>query len=200
MSLSGEPGPPFFVVGSARSGTTLLRLMLNAHPDVAVPPESRFVTELYEQEEVDAEETLHKLGEHHRFGAWELSLEDVRAELGKSGRVRFAEVISAAYRAYAKAHPGRYAATLAAPTRGDEEHRAAATEAVDVMLAVLRAWDLEGDDAVHAVRAFRSALHGFVAIEAADGFGMDVDVEVSFERLLATLAEGIGEPRPARAA
>jgi Tetracyclin repressor-like, C-terminal domain len=49
------------------------------------------------------------------------------------------------------------------------------------------------------VRAFRSAIHGFVAIEAADGFGMDVDVEVSFDRLLATLAQGVGEPRRAPA-
>ena len=105
-----------------------------------------------------------------------------------------------AYRAYARAHPGRYAATVAAPTRGDEEHRAAASEAVDVMLAVMRGWDLEGDDAIHAVRAFRSAVHGFVAIEAADGFGMAVDVDASFDRLVASLAGGLGEPDPARAA
>ena len=120
------------------------------------------------------------------------------ATVGRSGADALAAAAHA-YRAYARAHPGRYASTLAAPTRGDEEHRAAATEAVEVMLAVLRGWDLEGDDAVHTVRAFRSALHGFVAIEAADGFGMDVDVEVSFDRLLGTLAEGIGEPRPAQA-
>jgi AcrR family transcriptional regulator len=105
-----------------------------------------------------------------------------------------------AYRAYARAHPGRYAATVAAPTRGDEEHRAAASEAVDVMLAVMRGWDLEGDDAIHAVRAFRSAVHGFVAIEVADGFGMAVDVDASFDRLVASLAGGLGEPEPARAA
>jgi AcrR family transcriptional regulator len=102
-----------------------------------------------------------------------------------------------AYRGYARAHPGRYAATVAAPTRGDEAHRAAATEAVDVLLAIMRGWDLEGDDAIHAVRAFRSAVHGFVAIEAADGFGMAVDVDASFDRLVATLAGGLGEPRPA---
>ena len=105
-----------------------------------------------------------------------------------------------AYRAYARAHPGRSAATVAAPPRGDEEHRAAASEAVDVMLAVMRGWDLEGDDAIHAVRAFRSAVHGFVAIEAADGFGMAVDVDASFDRLVASLAGGLGEPEPARAA
>jgi AcrR family transcriptional regulator len=105
-----------------------------------------------------------------------------------------------AYRAYARAHPGRYAATVAAPTVGDEEHSAAAAEAVDVLLAVMRGWDLEGDDAIHAVRAFRSAVHGFVAIEASGGFGMAVDVDASFDRLVATLAGGLSERRPAQPA
>ncbi|MGH2962645.1 MAG: sulfotransferase, partial [Solirubrobacterales bacterium] len=31
--------PPVpFIVGVGRSGTTLLRLMLDAHPDLAIPP------------------------------------------------------------------------------------------------------------------------------------------------------------------
>jgi AcrR family transcriptional regulator len=133
------------------------------------------------------------------LGVRELTVALREATVGRSG----ADALTAAaraYRAYARAHPGRYAATLAAPTRGDEEHRAAASEAVDVMLAVLRGWDVDGDDAVHAVRAFRSAVHGFVAIEAADGFGMAVDIDASFDRLVATLAGGLGEPRPAQPA
>ena len=132
-------------------------------------------------------------------GVRELTSALRQAAVGRSS----ADALTAAaraYRAYARAHPGRYAATVAAPTRGDEEHRAAASEAVDVMLAVMRGWDLQGDDAIHAVRAFRSAVHGFVAIEAADGFGMAVDVDASFDRLVATLVEGLGEPEPARAA
>ena len=132
-------------------------------------------------------------------GVRELTSALRQAAVGRSS----ADALTAAaraYRAYARAHPGRYAATVAAPPRGDEEHRAAASEAVDVMLAVMRGWDLEGDDAIHAVRAFRSAVHGFVAIEAADGFGMAVDVDASFDRLVATLVEGLGEPEPARAA
>jgi hypothetical protein len=36
-----QPAP--FVVGVSRSGTTLLRLMLDAHPDLAIPPETQFV-------------------------------------------------------------------------------------------------------------------------------------------------------------
>jgi len=132
-------------------------------------------------------------------GVRELTSALRQAAVGRSS----ADALTAAaraYRAYARAHPGRYAATVAAPTRGDEEHRAAASEAVDVMLAVMRGWDLEGDDAIHAVRAFRSAVHGFVAIEAADGFGMAVDVDASFDRLVASLAGGLGESEPARAA
>jgi hypothetical protein len=35
------------VVGAARSGTTLLRLMLNAHPDIAIPSESHFFGALF---------------------------------------------------------------------------------------------------------------------------------------------------------
>ncbi len=40
-------GPPVFVVGCPRSGTTLLRLMLDAHPSLAIPPESHFIPGVY---------------------------------------------------------------------------------------------------------------------------------------------------------
>ena len=38
---------PFFIVGAHRSGTTMLRLMLNAHPRLAVPFESDFIRLFY---------------------------------------------------------------------------------------------------------------------------------------------------------
>jgi hypothetical protein len=45
--MSDTPRPPApFIVGVGRSGTTLLRLMLDAHPDLAIPPETVFVPEL----------------------------------------------------------------------------------------------------------------------------------------------------------
>jgi hypothetical protein len=44
-----EPGPPApFVVGVGRSGTTLLRLMLDAHPKMAMPPETHFFESVIE--------------------------------------------------------------------------------------------------------------------------------------------------------
>jgi hypothetical protein len=48
---------------------------------------------------------------------------------------------------------------------------------------------------VHAARAFRSAVHGFVVLEAAGGFGIPVDLDDSFDRLLATLAGGLATGR-----
>ena len=116
------------------------------------------------------------------------------AAVGRSG----ADALTAtarAYRAYAHAHPGLYAASVAAPAPGDAEHQAAAQETVDVVFAVLRGWSLEGDDAVHAARAFRSAVHGFVLLEAAGGFGIPVDLDDSFDRLVATLAGGLATGR-----
>jgi glycosyltransferase involved in cell wall biosynthesis len=37
---------PIFIIGAERSGTTLLRLMLTAHPDICIPPESLFFVAL----------------------------------------------------------------------------------------------------------------------------------------------------------
>jgi len=96
-----------------------------------------------------------------------------------------------AYRAYARAHPGRYAATQRAPSAGDDELRAAGGRAVDVLLAVLAGYGLTGEDAIHAARAVRSALHGFVALEVGGGFGLRVELDESFDRMVAALARGL---------
>ena len=40
---------PFFIVGAQRSGTTMLRLMLNSHPELAVPFESGFIVEFHKR-------------------------------------------------------------------------------------------------------------------------------------------------------
>jgi hypothetical protein len=39
--------PPVFIIGSPRSGTTLLRLMLTCHPEICVPPEGGWLLQLY---------------------------------------------------------------------------------------------------------------------------------------------------------
>ncbi len=93
----------FFIIGSARSGTTLLRLILNAHPEVAVPPESRFITELWRgEEEVEVDDFLSALADHRLFRVWNLDAADVRHEIGDRRRARYADAIEAAYKAWAR--------------------------------------------------------------------------------------------------
>jgi AcrR family transcriptional regulator len=114
-----------------------------------------------------------------------------RAATGRSGTDAIAAVAQA-QRAYARAHPGRYAATVAAPAPGDTEHEKAAADAVDVLTSVLGASGLEGDDVIHAARALRSAVHGFAALESSGGFALAVDPDESFRRLVAAVATGLG--------
>ncbi|MBA2726200.1 MAG: sulfotransferase [Actinobacteria bacterium] len=93
---------PFFIVASARSGTTFLRLTLNAHGSIAVPPESRFITEFYTNGQVDVPQFLQALKNHKRFKLWDLSIDLVRSEIGTKNHIPYAEAISAAHRAYAR--------------------------------------------------------------------------------------------------
>lgn len=105
------------------------------------------------------------------------------AAIGRAGGDAL-RAVAAAYRDYGRRHPGRYAATVRAPAADDAEHTAAAETVLRVVLAVLAGYGLADDDAVDATRALRAALHGFVALEAGGGFGMPVDVDRSYTRLV----------------
>lgn len=108
------------------------------------------------------------------------------AAVGRSGREAL-QAIARSYRAYAAAHPGVCAASVRAPDPADAEHLAAGEAAVGVLLAVLTGYHLAGDDAIHAIRMLRSALHGFTTLEAAGGFGLPQSVDVTFTRLVDSL-------------
>lgn len=107
-----------------------------------------------------------------------------RASTGRAG----ADALSAlamAYRAYASAHPGRYAYALRAPAPGDDALEAAAAEILSIFDDVFAGYGITGSDAVDAARFVRSALHGFVSLELGGGFGMAHSVDSSFDRLVA---------------
>ncbi len=113
--------------------------------------------------------------------------EELRGAAVGRARTDALRALADRYRAWAREHPGRYAATLRAPAADDEELRAAGAAVLDVVFAVLAGFGIEGDDAVDATRILRSALHGFAALEAVGGFGMPRDVDRSFARLVAGL-------------
>jgi AcrR family transcriptional regulator len=130
-----------------------------------------------------------------RRGIALLALRELGAALREAATGRAGEdalvAIAEAYRTYARGHPGRYPLTQYLPQPRDPEVDAAATAVVQVVLDGLRAYDLADEDAIHATRAFRAAIHGFVSLETGGGFGIPVDVDESFRRLVTTLATGL---------
>lgn len=67
---------PFFIVGCGRSGTTLLRSMLNQHSRLAIPFESLFMIDyLRAQERVSVETLKSVLLKDYEFANWNLQVE-----------------------------------------------------------------------------------------------------------------------------
>lgn len=121
----------------------------------------------------------------HQLGEW-----IGQAAMGKAadGAVL---AVAQAYRAYVVKHPGLYAMTVRAPAPDDEELQRESQKLIDVVLAALAAYDLHDDDALHAVRGLRSVVHGFATLEAAGGFGLALDRNESFRRLVQAFIDGL---------
>jgi AcrR family transcriptional regulator len=113
-----------------------------------------------------------------------------RAAIGKAEDAAVLAV-GLAYRAYVVEHPGVYAATVRAPAPDDLELREAAQAIIEVVLAVLEPYGLGEQGAIHAVRGLRSIVHGFATLELAGGFGMALDRDESFLRLLEAFVAGL---------
>jgi AcrR family transcriptional regulator len=108
------------------------------------------------------------------------------AAVGRAGRDATAAV-AAAYRDYARRHPGRYGYLLRAHPE-DETHLRASGEVLAVLYGVLNGYGISGASAaVDAARFVRSVLHGFVSLENAGGFAMDRSVDDSFARIVGSL-------------
>lgn len=106
-----------------------------------------------------------------------------RAAVGKSGKAALLS-IARAYRRFAHTHPGLFTATLKTVEGAPEAIQAAGTAVLETILAVLKGFGLSGADALHATRALRASLTGFVLLELNEGFGMPLDIDESFDRLL----------------
>ncbi|MEZ5244093.1 MAG: sulfotransferase [Acidimicrobiales bacterium] len=101
--------PFLFVVGSGRSGTTLLRAMLDAHPDLTIPGESYFIEQMARRRDgfrvegrFDREAFEAELFADLRFQAWNLAPDAVRAELDRQPPADLADAIRGTYRAAAR--------------------------------------------------------------------------------------------------
>ena len=92
---------PVVVLGVSRSGTTLLKQMLDRHPRLAIPTESYFLPQLWDRhgERPGREAFLADLDRLARLRDWGIGRAEVDERLPATPT--FAEAIQAIYRAYA---------------------------------------------------------------------------------------------------
>jgi hypothetical protein len=103
--------PAPFVVGVSRSGTTLLRLMLDAHPDMTIPAETHFVPMVANAVDQAIEEgastqvvrqrALEKMTGHPRWGDFRLDEADVRMRMERHDPLTAGDAIRSFYEAAA---------------------------------------------------------------------------------------------------
>lgn len=96
-----------------------------------------------------------------------------------------------AYLSFARAHPGLYQALQAAPAPGDELLGQAGERLLKPIYRIMDGYGLKGDYAVHAVRSIRSLLHGFVTLEQQGGFGLPLNLDITFQVMVETFLAGI---------
>jgi len=110
MGLGRDPNAPprgaapaIFIVGVARSGTTLLRLMLDAHPELAIPPETHFIPKVITAVDEDRD-PLEEMTEHRRWPDFGLDADALRERLGAHRSLNAGDALRDFYGLYAARH------------------------------------------------------------------------------------------------
>lgn len=99
---------PVFIVGCGRSGTTMLRLMMDSHPELAIPGESHFIPLLWRLRggylsgsSLDAERLAADIMRTRFFQQWGIPQEPVWRRVSRLTAPGFTDVVEAIFLAYA---------------------------------------------------------------------------------------------------
>jgi hypothetical protein len=100
-----ERAAPFFIVGSSRSGSTLLRLMLASHSRITIPSETWFLTALVEEfpfdkllQEDEISSAISVMTNHYTWPDMGLDAAEVRCRVAKLSGVRLRDLVEIVYR------------------------------------------------------------------------------------------------------
>jgi hypothetical protein len=145
------------IVGVPRSGTTLLRMMLDAHPQLAIPPETGFLAEVAHLPEGPGarDAVFRAIRGAEAWDDFQLGEEDLRAELDRHPEDARAEAVRSFYRLYARRF-GKPRWGEKTPGYGSHLHRISALlpeahfvhvirDGRDVALSVRGLWFAPGD-------------------------------------------------------
>lgn len=111
ISDSEAPGLPVpFIVGAGRSGTTLLRLMLDAHPEMAIPPETGFIPAALTASQASENPQEDFVQAVVQFETWDdlnISAAEYRTALDSLRPFTFSDGVRTFYQLYAARHGKR---------------------------------------------------------------------------------------------
>ncbi len=106
MSGADRFGAPIFIIGSPRSGTTLLRLMLASHPEIVIPPECGFAVFLeprftpWHPERASA--FAEAVASSRKFDTWGVPADALRAHVVARAPSTYADACAAVYVLYGR--------------------------------------------------------------------------------------------------
>lgn len=119
MNDKDKSRKPIFIVGCARSGTTLLQSILSSHPRIAIPPEEDFIMRLYPSycqgkpathtlSTYEIEAILNNLYNIEKaFRHWNLDSEALKKRITQGSPATYAETMAEIYTAFAEQFPGK---------------------------------------------------------------------------------------------
>jgi hypothetical protein len=199
--MASEPTsvpPAPFIVGMNRSGTTLLRMMLDAHPELVVPPETHFVPDLIKalrEPDAGAQDALAAMKSHREWGDFGFSDSEMLERLREQRPLDATAALRAFYGACAKRagkprwgeKTPRYVLKMPLIQRALPEARFVHVirDGRDVALSVLDRTVRDDVDAAEVARRWRRKIER----ARTDAPHLDHYLEVRYEDLVA-------DPRP----
>jgi AcrR family transcriptional regulator len=110
---------------------------------------------------------------------------------GRSGRDALTALLTA-IRDYVTVHPGRYAATVGQQLTGQDDPLVTATSRLmGSIAAMLRGYGIGDTEMDHAIRTLRCTIHGYAALQAAEGFKWSADPGETFDWMIRFLDCGL---------
>src|SRR5687768_13436251 len=105
-SMAATQNPHFFIVGCARSGTTLLQRVVNAHPLIAVTPEAHWITRNFKEGKRlmpfgwVTSDLVSKLLEHKRFAQLEIRPDEFKGLVRSGQPVAYSDFLAGVFDLY----------------------------------------------------------------------------------------------------
>ncbi|GFN31764.1 TetR/AcrR family transcriptional regulator [Paenibacillus xylaniclasticus] len=102
--------------------------------------------------------------------------------------------VAEAYAAFALQHPGLYEATQILPDAENPEAAEVSKRIVELVSRLIRRYlpvSVDEEEVIHAVRGFRSLLHGFTSLSNTGGFGLPYSTNESFQYMMRAYLNGI---------